>query len=249
LILVVEDNDVNQILAVSMLKRRGYRSEVAGDGRQALLMLDQQTYAAVLMDCQMPELNGYDTTRELRLREDGEASTPVIAMTANALRGDREKCLASGMDDYLPKPLSPDELDRLLQRWAPKASTTPDAGPAPQHPASPSPLDPAGIETFLRESGAAAATVVDVFARQTPGLIAQMRAAIEAADAATLREKAHRLKGSCLALAATQMSEGCKNLESRAREGTTDGTTALVNQIETDFTATLAALAAETNST
>jgi two-component system, sensor histidine kinase and response regulator len=248
LILVVEDNDINQILAVSMLERRGYRTEVAGDGRQALAMLEQQAYDAVLMDCQMPELNGYDTTQELRQRELGRPSTPVIAMTANALRGDREKCLANGMDDYLAKPLKPEALDRLLRRWAPKARQDQNAEPATQQPPGSGPLDSAGIEVFLRESGAAASTVIDVFAKQTPGLVAQMRAAIKAEDTATLREKAHRLKGSCLALAATQMAEPCKQLEARARAGTTDGAAALVNQIETDFAATLKALAAQTRS-
>jgi len=124
LILIVEDNEINQIVAVSMLKRRGYRTEVAENGLKALAELGRQPYAAVLMDCQMPEMNGYDTTRELRRRERGKPSTPVIAMTAHALRGDREKCLASGMDDYLSKPIKPEDLDRLLQRWATKPLTS-----------------------------------------------------------------------------------------------------------------------------
>ena len=249
LILVVEDNDVNQILAVSMLERCGYRTEVAGDGREALAMLEQQTYAAVLMDCQMPEMNGYDATRELRQREQGRSSTPVIAMTANALRGDREKCLASGMDDYLPKPLRREDFDRLIERWAPKARISQDPSPGPQPQPTPGPLDPAGIEIFLSESGAVAATVIDLFGQQTPGLLAQMRAAIDAADALALGAAAHTLQGSCLALAATQMARRCQELESRACEGTTDGTTALVNQIETDFAATLEALLAHTSNT
>jgi two-component system sensor histidine kinase/response regulator len=247
LILIAEDNDINQILAVSMLKRRGYRTQVAGDGREALAMLDKQGYAAVLMDCQMPELSGYDTTRELRHREQGRSSTPVIAMTANALRGDREKCIASGMDDYLPKPLKPEDLEQILSRWAPKTRIPNDIDLATQPPPAPSPLDLAGFEVFLLESGDAAATVVDVFARQTPDLLAQMRAAIQAADAATLREKAHKLKGSCLSLSATQMAGHCKQLEDRAREGTIDGAGALVNQIETAFAATLKELTARAN--
>jgi two-component system sensor histidine kinase/response regulator len=249
LILIAEDNDINQILAVSMLERRGYKTQVAGDGRQALAMLERQCYAAVLMDCQMPELSGYDTTRELRRREQGRSTTPVIAMTANALRGDREKCLASGMDDYLAKPLKPEDLDRILRRWAPKAWKPPETDPATQQPPTPSSLDPAGVQVFLRETGAAAATVIDVFAEQTPDLLAQMRAAIEAADTATLRAKAHKLKGSCLALSATQMAARCKELEDRVRLGTTDGAATLVNQIETDFAATLTALIAQTNPT
>ena len=249
LILVVEDNDVNQILAVSMLERRGYRSEVANDGRQALAKLEHQTYAAILMDCLMPELNGYDTTHELRLREQGRSSTPVIAMTANALRGDREKCLAAGMDDYIAKPLKPDDLDRALRRWAPRATASANVDAATrQHPDT-SPLDPDAFQTFLTESGAAAAAIVEIFGKQTPDLLAEMRVAIQAADAATLREKAHRLKGSCLTLAATQMAARCKELENRAREGTTDGAIPLMDQIETDFASTLEALTAQTSTT
>jgi PAS domain S-box-containing protein len=249
LILIVEDNEVNQILAVSMLKRRGYRTEVAGDGREALAMLEQQRYAGILMDCQMPEMSGYDATRELRQREQGTFRTPVIAMTANALRGDREKCLASGMDDYLPKPLRPEDLDRLLQRWAPRTPASQRAPRGIEQQPTTSPLDPSGIQVFLSESGAAAATVIEVFAKQTPDLLAQMRSAIEAADTSTLRANAHRLKGGCLALAATQMAGRCQELESRAGEGTIDGTTALVNQIETDFAATLEALHAHASNT
>jgi two-component system sensor histidine kinase/response regulator len=249
LILVVDDNDINQLLAVSMLERRGYRTETASDGRQALAKLEHQTYAAILMDCQMPELNGYDATQEFRRREQRGSRTPVIAFTANALRGDREKCLGAGMDDYIAKPLNPDDLDRALQRWAPKPTASPDGDPATHHHPDNSPLDPDAFQNFLTESGAAAAAVIKMFGKQTPELLAQMRVAIQAGDAATLREKAHRLKGSCLALAATQMAARCKELENRAREGSTDGAIPLVNQIETDLASTLEALTANTRTT
>jgi PAS domain S-box-containing protein len=128
LILVAEDNDVNQILAIRMLERRGYRAEAVGDGGQAVEAVKRCRYAAVFMDCQMPELDGYDATRELRLLEPGCRHTPVIAMTAHALGGDREKCLASGMDDYLAKPITPEELDRVLRRWAPRTRNGSDGG-------------------------------------------------------------------------------------------------------------------------
>jgi HPt (histidine-containing phosphotransfer) domain-containing protein len=153
------------------------------------------------------------------------------------------------MDDYLPKPLRPEDLDRLLQRWAPKTPASQDTHPGIEQQPTSGPLDLSGIRIFLSESGAAAATVIEVFAKQTPDLLAQMRAAIEAADTSTLRANAHRLKGGCLALAATQMARRCQELESRAGEGTIDGTTALVNQIETDFAATLEALLAHTSDT
>ena len=104
-VLVVEDTAVNQTVAARMLERCGFRAQVAVNGLRALEALSQGSYAAVLMDCQMPELDGYETTREVRRREQGGPRIPIIAMTANSMKGERERCLAAGMDDYLTKPL------------------------------------------------------------------------------------------------------------------------------------------------
>jgi CheY-like chemotaxis protein len=119
-VLVVEDNDVNQVVAEGILASLGYDCDVAGDGREALDLLEHATYAAVLMDCQMPVLDGYDATRELRLREVTRTlpRTPVIAMTASVTEGERERCTAAGMDDFVPKPVTPAELGEALRRWA-----------------------------------------------------------------------------------------------------------------------------------
>ena len=104
--LVVEDSPVNRLVAVHVLERCGFRAHVVNDGREALQALATQTYDAVLMDCQMPDIDGYEATRELRRREAGAADhTPVIAMTAHAMAGDRERCLEAGMDDYIAKPV------------------------------------------------------------------------------------------------------------------------------------------------
>ncbi len=117
-VLVVEDTPVNQIVAARLLERCGANADVVGNGFEALAALAHTTYDAVLMDCRMPELDGYDTTRELRRREvDSHQHTPVIAMTAHAVAGAAEECLAAGMDDYLTKPLRRDELVCKLRRW------------------------------------------------------------------------------------------------------------------------------------
>jgi signal transduction histidine kinase/CheY-like chemotaxis protein len=130
IILVVEDSPVNRLVAVRVLERRGYHVHVVNDGREALQALASQTYAAVLMDCQMPDIDGYEATRELRRRERGSSHrTPVIAMTAHAMDGDRERCLAAGMDDYIAKPVRSHTLTDVLRRWIPAASQTDERVP------------------------------------------------------------------------------------------------------------------------
>ncbi|HYP49007.1 MAG TPA: response regulator, partial [Thermoleophilaceae bacterium] len=117
-LLVVEDNAVNQLVIKKMLAARGFTVEIAGNGLEALEFLSGgHDFAAVFMDCQMPELDGYGATAQIRAREHGVSRLPIIAMTANTMKGDRERCIDSGMDDYLPKPLRPGQLDAVLERW------------------------------------------------------------------------------------------------------------------------------------
>jgi signal transduction histidine kinase/DNA-binding response OmpR family regulator len=119
LVLVAEDSPINQIVAVRMLERCGCGVDVVGDGRQALEALSRQRYHAVLMDCQMPEMDGYEATAELRRRENGDHRTPVIAMTAHAMDGDRKRCLDAGMDGYISKPMRRQQLIDTLREWIP----------------------------------------------------------------------------------------------------------------------------------
>jgi PAS domain S-box-containing protein len=116
-LLIAEDNAINQKVVVRMLEKRGYGVDAVGNGQEALDALQLRRYDLVLMDCQMPELDGLEATRRLRAAEGADEHTPVVAITANAMKGDRERCLASGMDDYVAKPLKAAQLDRVLETW------------------------------------------------------------------------------------------------------------------------------------
>jgi two-component system sensor histidine kinase/response regulator len=124
-VLVVEDNAINQLVARGLLDRLGFVVDLAGNGHEALAALENTAYAAVLMDCQMPEMDGYTATAEIRRREGSGCHTPIIAMTAGALAGDEERCLAAGMDAYLPKPIDSAHLETVLTRWTTAATSTP----------------------------------------------------------------------------------------------------------------------------
>jgi len=120
---VAEDQRTNWMLIERLLAKRGHSALNATDGREVLSRLDAESFDLILMDCQMPVLDGYDTAREIRRREASQhgGHIPIVAMTASAMRGDRERCIAAGMDDYIAKPIDSDKLDQLLARWLPAA--------------------------------------------------------------------------------------------------------------------------------
>jgi CheY-like chemotaxis protein len=117
--LVVEDNAVNQRMAVRMLEKLGCRVDVAANGLEAVETVGRLKYDLVFMDCQMPEMDGYEATAEIRRREDASGHTLIIAMTAHTMQGDREKCLKAGMDDYIVKPIKKERLLEIMEKWIP----------------------------------------------------------------------------------------------------------------------------------
>ena len=128
--LLAEDNLVNQKVALVMLRKLGIEADVVGTGVEALDALVGVAYDLVLMDCQMPEMDGFEATRRIRERERGSRRLPVVAMTANAMMGDRERCIEAGMDDHIPKPVRVEALHRALLHWLPAGAVPPLAGEA-----------------------------------------------------------------------------------------------------------------------
>ena len=243
-ILVAEDNEVNQKVAVKVLERLGYRVEVADSGQEAVEACARTPYDALLMDCQMPVMDGFAATARIREREGTERHTPIIAMTASAMVGDRERCLAAGMDDYVSKPISPEVLEEVLRRWLRKpAAAAPAPGPA-EGPEAPTPLDESVIETLfsIDEDGTLLIEVIDTFLRISPKRMESLR---EATDPGTLERAAHGFLGSCANLGARRMAELCARLEHLGRAGSTEGAPELVAILEEEHRVIRRALEAE----
>jgi CheY-like chemotaxis protein len=238
-ILLAEDNAVNQKVALRFLDQLGYRADVASNGLEALGALERQPYDVVLMDVQMPELDGLDASRRIRERWPAEARPRIIAMTANAMPEDRAACLAAGMDDYLAKPIRPNELAVALSRARPLDTGKPRAEGAGAT------LDASAVES-LRDLGGDefVAEVIDAFLCDAPALVAALRTTYEQGDTEGLRRAAHTLKSNGQTFGATRFSELCRELERRARSDELGGTAELVDRIEREYPALEKALAA-----
>jgi CheY-like chemotaxis protein/HPt (histidine-containing phosphotransfer) domain-containing protein len=192
-VLVVEDHPVNRLLAVRLLERLGCIVDVAVNGVEAVEMSGACDYAAIFMDCQMPELDGYEATARIRRREnEGGEHLQIIAMTANTMEGDRQRCIAAGMDDYVPKPLHAEELELALRRALKGGS---EAGPL---------IDRELLENVLEVTSDAG--LMELFVDETRSRLAALRDAIEDDDAPAVAGIAHSLKGSSAAFGASRMA-------------------------------------------
>ena len=234
-VLLVEDNAVNQQVATAMLEQLGARVDVAADGKEALEQVALLPYDLIFMDCEMPEMDGYAATAEIRRREDGGRRIPIVAMTAHAMEGDREQCLAAGMDDYITKPVSPAAIGAVVRRWVRTSGARNAAAPAETQPAA---LDAARIAqlraTLGRGDGAQFRRLVETFLGDTGVRLGELRQCLNRKDAAMVRRLAHTLRGSCLSLGALRMTEVASALERVSAQG--DGAAAsLVDQLEAEF--------------
>ena len=221
-VLVVDDNPVNRVVMEAMLSQRGLAVDLAEDGGEALIML-APAHLAVFMDCQMPNIDGYEATARIRAGQSGGVRVPIIAMTAHALEGDRERCLRAGMDDYLSKPLRSEDLDAVIERWIRVAATDGTAAAGPL-------IDEARVRSFNVDYRNMAEELWTVFYAATPPLIGELRDAVERGDADECRRLAHKLKGSSETVGATRMATLSNTLE----QGGPDGL-AVVEELETAY--------------
>ena len=250
-LLLVEDNPVNLMVAQRLLQVIGMDCETAGNGQVALEKLQATNYDMVLMDCQMPVLDGYAATRRWREHEQASGAPqrlPIIAMTANAMAGDRQKCLDAGMDDYLAKPVTRGELERCINRWRgvrmPVAPAPAPAKPAEQA-AQPAVLNAAVLDDLRDVLGGEVDRIIALYLEDAPRLIAQLERAVVGNDPIALRVAAHTLKSSSANVGATTLSEAARDLEHGARDGTLAKPEALVARIVGEFARVRTALQAK----
>ncbi|HEV8190887.1 MAG TPA: response regulator, partial [Ktedonobacterales bacterium] len=270
-ILLAEDNATNQKLALRLLARLGYRADVAASGIEVLSALRRQPYDVVLMDVQMPEMDGLEATRAIRREWSTDARPYIVGLTANAAAQDREAALAAGMDDYLTKPIRVDELVTALgksRERAPAPDTvvvserdivsadgqgTAAAASRLEFPDLPAPeqevasLDPDWLARLRRTVGdapAVLAELIDSFLAEAPHLLADLRRSLEQGDAAGVRLAAHGLKANGTEFGAQAFAEVCKQLEAHGKAGTLAGADHLLKQAEAEYERVEAALVA-----
>ncbi len=207
-VLIAEDNAVNQMVELKQLAKLGYKADVAADGLEVIAALKRWQYDLVLMDCQMPNMDGFQATAEILKMEEGRRHTPIIAMTANAMRGDRERCLAAGMDGYISKPVRLEQLAEVLAQWD-------------------TPLDAAAIKNLCELAGPESPGFMDdllgIYLEDLPGRLEAVRSAVRGGNAEGLRQAAHGLKGSSGNIGARRLQKICLLLESIGGSGTVEG--------------------------
>ena len=254
-VLLAEDNPVNQEVAVTMLELLGCQVEVAGNGREVLEAMAKWTFDLVLMDCHMPEMDGFAAATEIRLREQQDAgarSIPIIALTANVQKGVQERCRIAGMDDYLSKPFTREQLLEHLRRWVDARALSPDS-PALFESAGSSwreetrcilkqemldrirVLQRPGRPDILRKA-------IGLYMDSAPGLMQTLRESIEQGDGEALRAAAHSLKSSSANLGAERLAALCEELEGMGTTGCMDAGAALLDRVDSEYQAAHTAL-------
>jgi CheY-like chemotaxis protein/HPt (histidine-containing phosphotransfer) domain-containing protein len=239
-VLVAEDNAINQKVAIGLLEKLGHRAVAVANGREVLNALDLVSYDIIFMDCQLPELDGYKTTMEIRKREagsgNGASKRPyIIAMTSYAVNGAREKCLAAGMDDYVSKPVQLDALEEALRRAIDHLGRPVTSGRNGNEPV----IDTEALQVLRQlrrpDKPDPVAELIDLFVQETPIRLREMRTAATQYNAQTLAAVAHNLRGCASSIGAMQMASLCEKLEENAGRRALQVSSRLLNEIETEF--------------
>jgi signal transduction histidine kinase/CheY-like chemotaxis protein len=226
-VLVVDDNEINRFVAAEMLEQMGYGVVVAKNGAEAVELVDRGEFSVVLMDCQMPVMDGYAATREIRRKEEGRARhQPIVALTAHALPDEREKVLAAGMDDYISKPVRPSSLDRMIRRYAPGSSEIPQRANVTEAPEQ---------EVCLDRTVSRSKRLVELFLQNVPGQLDAIDGSVGQGQLSEIRRTAHKTKGSCLALGAVSMASLAEKLQNLAEAGSIDGAADLVVRLRDQY--------------
>ena len=249
-LLVAEDNPVNQTVARRMLENLGYHVDVVENGREAVEALARTRYGAVLMDVQMPEMDGYEATAEIRAREAGlEHGTPIIAMTANAMHGDREQALEAGMDDYIPKPVKAEDLGKVLLRWIGQAEPEPSSATDGDTSDNGDALDPSMLAA-LRGLGDQDlfSELAGMFVRNASERLTVLERAVDSGDAQTVEWAAHDLKGSSSNMGAARMARICADLQGLGARDDLSRAAGLIKELEKELGRVRPALEKETGS-
>jgi PAS domain S-box-containing protein len=245
LILLAEDNLINQKVAQLQLKKMGYAVQIANNGTEVLAAVAQGDFAAILMDCQMPLMDGFEATATLRKNAlpDGRR-IPIIAMTANAMQGDRERCLAAGMDDYLSKPINPDLLKAALAQWVPEvaepARTQPATESSPLREAAPallpSPIDFSRLDDYFSDDPDVIVTLLNAFGTSTGPVLDQLHNALKACDRQAVATLVHEIRGTCGNLGVDGMAQIAARIENAAGSGDWAHGLNLIDELQHLFT-------------
>jgi CheY-like chemotaxis protein/HPt (histidine-containing phosphotransfer) domain-containing protein len=257
-VLVAEDNLVNQTVAARMLEKLGYVVDVVGNGQEAVAALGGTAYAAVIMDGQMPVMDGYEATRAVRAMETGARHTPIIALTASAMPEDRLRCLAAGMDDFIAKPVTPEQLAAMMRRWAPLSDVAPALEPVAEPPPPAPAAEPAGgaagtgpvdwsvlEDVFEVMPGELVTDLVTSFLGAARSALVDLRGARARGDLPAWRGIAHKLRGSCATLGARRMMDVSSAMETLDQARMDAEGASLLDGLSAEFSRVDAALRAD----
>jgi len=245
-VLLCDDNAINQKVAARILQQLGYQPGLAANGREALDALDRQPYDFILMDVMMPEMDGLEATRVIRERQRSGAPNyssriVIVALTAHAMQGDREKCLAAGMDDYLAKPIRPADVRQVIERWYPQNGTTrpvksaPAAEPAAPPPPAEPPVDMDRLNSLVDGDPGGLRELVELYLKQTTQQMAQLEAAVRARNASDIRRVAHSCAGASATLGMTRLVPLLRDLEKQGASGTLTNAAQVCEKAASEF--------------